>query len=72
MALLQVKMVANHPFRAETIAISSHFRCSIGFWFQGVFSRKMFGFNIAPEAVVGPVIMLGARWVVKNIRFTKF
>ena len=32
----------------------------------------MFGFNITPEAIVGPIILLGARWVVKNIKFTKF
>ena len=24
----------------------------------------MFGFNILPEAIVGPIIMLGARWIV--------
>ena len=32
----------------------------------------MFGFNIAPEANVGPIIMSGARWVMTNIKFTKF
>ena len=30
----------------------------------------MFGFNITPEAIAGPIIMLGARWVVKNAKFT--
>ena len=38
---------------------------------EAINSRKMFGFNITPEAIVGPIIMLGARWVVKNIKFTK-
>ena len=38
----------------------------------GIFSRKIFGFTITPEAIVGPIIMLGARWVVKSIKFTKF
>ena len=37
-----------------------------------LYSRKMFGFNITPEAIVGPISMLGARWAVKNIKFTKF
>ena len=37
-----------------------------------IFLRKMLGFNITPEATVGPIIMLGARWVVKRIKFTKF
>ena len=34
--------------------------------------HKMFGFNIKPAAIVVPIIMLGARWVVKNTKFTKF
>ena len=32
----------------------------------------MLGFNITPEAKVGPIIMLEARWVVKNIEFATF
>ena len=32
----------------------------------------MLGPNTLPEAIVGPIIMLGAKWVVKNIQFTKF
>ena len=39
---------------------------------KGKFSRKMCAFNITPEAIVGPIIMLGAGWVVENIKFTKF
>ena len=39
---------------------------------KGIFSRKMFGFDITPEAIVEPIIILGARWVVENIKFTKF
>ena len=42
------------------------------FSLKAKYSRKMFGFNITPEAIVGPIIMLGAGWVVKNIKFTKF
>ena len=36
---------------------------------KSILSRKMFGFNNTPEVIV---IMLGARWIVKNIKFTKF
>ena len=35
-----------------------------------VYSRKMFGFNITPEAIVGPITMLGATWVVKTKFYT--
>ena len=27
--------------------------------------------SVLPEAIVGPIITLGARWVVENIKFTK-
>ena len=36
---------------------------------KAMYSRKIFGFIITPEAIVGPNIMiitLGARWLVKN------
>ena len=38
---------------------------------KAIFPRKMFGCNITPEAIVA-IIMFGARWVVKKIKFTKF
>ena len=37
------------------------------FYIKAIFSRKMFRFNIIPEAIVGPLIMLGARWVVLSL-----
>ena len=32
----------------------------------------MSGFNIKLEAIFGHIMMLEARWVVTNIKFTKF
>ena len=29
-----------------------------------IYSCKIFGFNIKPEAIVGPIVILGARCVV--------
>ena len=40
--------------------------------FKGILSLKMGGFNNTPQVIVRPIIMLGARWIVKNIKFTKF
>ena len=37
------------------------------FYIKAIFSRKLFGFNIIPEAIVGPLVMLGARWVVLSL-----
>ena len=31
---------------------------------------RVFRFYVTAEAIVVPIIMLGARWVVKNIKFT--
>ena len=39
----------------------------IFFIFTAIYLCNMFGFNITPEAIVGPIITWGARWVVKNI-----
>ena len=33
--------------------------------------RKTIGLNITSEVIVGSIIMLGARWVVKNIKLKK-
>ena len=41
-----------------------HIHYLFGSYIKGIFSHKMFGFNITPEAIaciVGPIIMLGAR-----------
>ena len=39
---------------------------------KALYSHKMFRFNITPEVIVGHIVMLGARWVVMNIKFIKF
>ena len=36
------------------------------------YSRDTFGFNNTPEVIIGSIIRLGARWVVKKIKFIKF
>ena len=44
--------------------IVHHIRYLFGSYIKCIFSRKMFGFNITPEAIaciVGPAIILGAR-----------
>ena len=38
---------------------------------KSIHSRKMIRFNITSEAIVGLIIMLGARCVVKNKKITK-
>ena len=39
--------------------------------FKAVHLRKMFELNITPESIAGSIIILGARWVVKNGKFKK-
>ena len=39
---------------------------------KGILSSKMFVFNNTPQVIVRPIIMVGARWIVKNIKFKKF
>ena len=38
--------------------------------FKAIYLHNVFGFNITPEAIVGPITKLGGRWVVKNINLT--
>ena len=40
--------------------------------FEAIHLYKMFGFNITSEHLVGPIIIFGASWVVKTIKFIKF
>ena len=39
--------------------------------FKAIHSRKNLALNITSETIVGPMIMFGARWAVKNINFRR-
>ena len=58
-----------HVYRGNVSSLQKEEYHSI---IKAIHSRKMVRFNITPEAIVGPIIMLGAGWVVKNIECTNF